>query len=171
MSIVTKTGDKGTTSFNGKRIKKSSCQIDTVGNVDEFVSFLGLARTFCHDADVDEECKNIQMELFSVMGDLYLPNEEFKPNIEYIESLIKKHDDEKYYKGFYIPGGVRLSAFYDTCRVICRRAERVLWKAQERQLYTNLLTIAYINRLSDLMWLYARKFGDKEDALEQQRKK
>ncbi len=167
MSIVTKKGDSGETSLaSGRRISKAHARIDTYGTLDELVSFLGLARSFITDEDaVDAHIKKIQGDLFLLGSELAqnVPVAGEKPDtlreehLKYVESLIEEFEPhlQKINK-FIIPGGTTASAALDVTRTVCRRLERKLVALKESQEFENPVALKYINRLSDLLFIFAR---------------
>lgn len=164
--ITTKTGDKGETQIGNRRIKKAACLIDTLGCLDSLSSAIGLARTHCADVDIDEACKSIQFDLYLIMGNIHIKETKL-PTVNYLDEKIKQYENKEYMKDFHIAGSSRSSAFFDFARTECREAERILWKAYERKEYASDETLVFLNRLSDLLWLFARYLGDKEDTVTQ----
>lgn len=87
------------------------------------------------------------------------------PTVKYVDEKIKQYENKEYMKGFHIAGSSKSSAFFDFARTECREAERVLWKAYECKEYVEDEALVFLNRLSDLLWLFARYLGDKEDTV------
>lgn len=160
MSIYTKRGDGGVTSlFDGKRISKASLRIELSGAVDELSSALGVARHYA-PSYIHTQLYTIQEELMRVgvqisMIDWTHYNHPItREMVQALERLIDIYTPKAIGKGFVIPGSTKGAAFMHMARTICRRAERVASALhQEEPLAAEVL--AYINRLSDLLFVYA----------------
>jgi cob(I)alamin adenosyltransferase len=172
MSIATKTGDKGETSLMyGRRVPKTDHRVDAYGCVDELNSALGLARAATDDVFIKEEIFRAQKELITVMGELATAPEDLaryrKDGFEVttgtmvdratavIDGLEK--DKSLYPKDWVIPGASVASAALDNARTTCRRAERRVAALVNDDNNFNIEILRYLNRLSDLCWLLARK--------------
>ena len=166
MSIATKTGDKGQTGLvGGARVSKSSLRVEAYGTVDELNSVLGLARSICPDPEVAELTKSIQKELFLV-GAMLATTPEFRkkdhPTVtqEMVDGLTAHVHRIESIDGILadwtIPGEHRGSAAYDLWRTVFRRAERCIVRLAEAGEEPDQIVVAYINRLSDLLWLFGR---------------
>lgn len=163
MSIATKQGDKGQTSLAGNvRVSKASPRVETYGTVDELISSMGFARAICDDAEVRDRTKEIQRELFVVGGMLATPAGRTAGSVVTAEMIDRLTDDVHRIEAmpgivgdWTIPGEHAAAAAYDVARTICRRAERlVIGLAETEEVAPEL--IAYLNRLSDLLWLFGR---------------
>ncbi|WP_062057758.1 cob(I)yrinic acid a,c-diamide adenosyltransferase [Aquimarina longa] len=175
MKVYTKTGDKGTTAlFGGTRVPKHHIRIDSYGTVDELNSHIGLIR----DQKIDELSKktlvNIQNKLFTVGAVLatdpekaILKNGQKRLNIptisiEDIELLEKEIDfmNESLpaMTHFVLPGGHQTVSFCHIARCVCRRAERLATELQEISPF-EATTLQYLNRLSDYLFVLARKLS------------
>ena len=161
--IYTRGGDQGETSLgDGSRVSKLDCRIGAFGTVDELNSALGVVLA----GDVPEAMRAplelVQNELFDVGADLSVPwgvTDRLRveqPMIDRLEQLCDDFNaDLPELRSFVLPGGTETSARLHVARTICRRAEReVLLGAQEVEL--NPLVLAYLNRLSDLLFILAR---------------
>ena len=166
MSIATKRGDGGETGLaGGIRVSKSSLRVETYGTVDELNSALGLARATCEDADLRERTKLIQRELFRIGSGLATPPESCKPQVavgaELVEALTRQVHELESTEGLLsdwsLPGETVTGAAYDLARTICRRAERCVVRLIESGECIEPNILPYLNRLSDLLWLFARK--------------
>jgi len=166
MSIATKRGDGGETGLaGGIRVSKSSLRVETYGTVDELNSTLGLARSMCEDADLRDRTKLIQRELFRIGSSLATPPESRKPQVEIplagVDALTQQVYDLESTEGLLsdwsLPGETVTGAAYDLARTVCRRAERNLVRLIESGEAVQPNILAYLNRLSDLLWLFARK--------------
>jgi len=166
MSIATKRGDGGETGLaGGVRVSKSSLRVETYGTVDELNSALGLARSMCDDADLRERTKRIQRELFRIGSALATPPASSKPQVtvllETVEELTGQVHELEAIDGLLsdwsLPGEIVAGAAYDLARTVCRRAERCVVRLIESGEAVEPNILAYLNRLSDLLWLFARK--------------
>jgi cob(I)alamin adenosyltransferase len=166
MSIATKRGDGGETGLaGGIRVSKSSLRVETYGTVDELNSALGLARSMCDDADLRERTKRIQRELFRIGSALATPPQSSKPQVpvllESVEELTAQVHELEATEGLLsdwsLPGETVAGAAYDLARTVCRRAERCVVRLIEAGEAVEPNILAYLNRLSDLLWLFARK--------------
>jgi len=166
MSIATKRGDGGQTGLaGGIRVSKSSLRVESYGTVDELNSILGLARAHCEDADLCERTKLIQRELFRIGSGLATPPESPKPQVpvteEMVEGITRQVHEIEAIDGLLsdwsLPGEHPTAAAYDVARTVCRRAERNVVRLIESGDAANPNILAYLNRLLDLLWLFARK--------------
>ena len=169
MKIYTKKGDKGETSLiGGKRVPKYHDCIEAYGTVDELNSYLGLIRDQEIDRLTKEVLFNIQNKLFVIQSSLALdPSVEDKFNlpqinqkdIEFLEKEIDKANETlAELKSFIIPGGHTFVSYCHIARCVCRRAERVTVKLAESNKVEEL-NIKYLNRLSDYLFILARKLA------------
>ncbi|MBY0502490.1 MAG: cob(I)yrinic acid a,c-diamide adenosyltransferase [Bryobacteraceae bacterium] len=166
MSIATKRGDGGETGLaGGIRVSKSSLRVETYGTVDELISTLGFARSICDDADLRERTKVIQRELFRIGSGLATPPESKKPQVPVPEEMVDRltaqvHEieaTEGLLADWSVSGEHTAAAVYDMARTICRRAERHVVRLIESGEAVEPNILKYLNRLSDLLWLYGRK--------------
>ena len=165
-SISTMRGDAGETSLaGGVRVSKGSLRVETYGTVDELNSSLGFARSICDDAAMAAFTKNVQQDLFKIGSSLATPAESPKPQIVIDATLSERLTAEVHrleaidgmLADWSIPGEHRAAAAYDVARTICRRAERSLVRLQESGAAVQPAILSYVNRLSDLLWLFGRK--------------
>ena len=172
MSIATKTGDKGETSLMyGRRVPKTDHRVDAYGCVDELNSALGLARAASDDAGTKDEILRIQKELITVMGELATAPPDLEryrgdgfetttaAMVDRVTAIINKIEKSgrMKFKDWVIPGGSLASAALDLARTTCRRAERRVAALVNDDKNFNIEILRYLNRLSDLCWLLARK--------------
>jgi cob(I)alamin adenosyltransferase len=171
MSIVTKSGDKGTTALMyGRRVSKCHPRVEAYGCVDELNAALGLARVTAEPACVRENLLLIQKDLVSLMGELATAVEDLPRYVKdgytlvtsqmtvKLDKLIREleaHDVS--FKGWATPGANPSSAALDMARTVCRRAERRVCALQQAEQLHNAEVIIYLNRLADLLWLFARR--------------
>ncbi|MBV1887682.1 MAG: cob(I)yrinic acid a,c-diamide adenosyltransferase [Urechidicola sp.] len=184
MKIYTKTGDKGTTAlFGGTRVPKHHLRIESYGTVDELNSHIGLIR----DQDIDKHSKNIliiiQDKLFTVGAILATDPEKAtlksgkdrlnipKITIEDIELLEQEMDQMNLQlpemTHFVLPGGHQTVSFCHIARCVCRRAERLASALNEVEPF-QAETLTYLNRLSDYLFVLARKLSKDLEADEVQ---
>lgn len=170
MSIVTKTGDSGTTGLMyGRRVPKNDPRINAVGAVDELNAALGTARATASDEFISNNILTIQGNLVTLMGELgVLPDDLPRYTKDgfglvtpamtaQLESLVREIESQNVsFKGWATPGATQNSAALDVARTVCRRAERQVCGLNESGQLKNLEIIVYLNRLADLLWLFAR---------------
>jgi cob(I)alamin adenosyltransferase len=179
MSIATKTGDNGTTGlmFN-RRVPKTDARVAAVGACDELNAALGMARAWNGDPFIAEKVLVVQKELVILMGELACVEEDRgrymekgfqfieEPHVEALTAWIV--DLEKNYRISYqhwaTPGATQGGAMLDNARAVCRRAERAVWGLREQGLAVTETVARYLNRLSDLCWLWAR-YGETRDGV------
>lgn len=162
MSIVTKTGDDGSTGlWSGERIGKDSIRVDAYGTIDELSSALGMARHLCIQDNVLYAIDYIQRLLFRVAGELAsLGNSFDRPITEEDEKTIEAKTSEIeariLLRGFVVPGMTQGSAALDIARTIARRAERRV-VALSRTEEVSPVLLRTLNRLSDFIYMLARE--------------
>ena len=171
MSIVTKTGDAGTTALMfGRRVPKNHPRVDACGAVDELNAALGLARATATDDFVARNLPAIQKDLIVLMGELGVLPEDLPRYVKDgyspvtpamtapLDALVKEIESQNVtFKGWATPGATLHSAALDVARTVCRRAERRVCALKESGGPVNAEIIIYLNRLSDLLWLFARR--------------
>jgi cob(I)alamin adenosyltransferase len=168
IKIYTKTGDKGETSLiGGTRVPKFNIRIEAYGTVDELNSYIGLIR----DQQIDSHYKDvlliIQHKLFASESLLACDNEEASkklPNvIEKDIKLLEKEIDKMSellpeLHSFIIPGGNTVVSYCHIARCVCRRAERLTIKIAS-EYSVDVFVLKYLNRLSDYLFVLARKIA------------
>ena len=169
--IYTRTGDNGTTGLvDGSRRSKADARMCAIGDVDEANSALGVAISALERADFDAECiaglRRIQNDLFDLGADIATPGEDFAPSqmalrivasqVDWLEGSIDAANDQVGpLTSFILPGGSEAAAALHLARAITRRAEREMVAASEAE-NLNPLALAYINRLSDYLFVLTR---------------
>lgn len=154
----------------GRRVKKSDPRLAACGACDELNAALGVARAFSHDPQIQSTILAIQTELVVLMGELGVAAEDRARYLEkgfgfvdasmtnrlteLVDDLEKNH--QLRFTHWATPGAARESALFDVARTVCRRAERAVVGMAEGGCAVNAEIIRYLNRLSDLCWLYAR---------------
>ena len=162
--IYTRTGDQGTTALaNGKRISKTAQRVEVLGTVDELNSCIGLIISGLDSDDpLHSTLTLIQHQLFDLGGEIAVADQSYtvidKTEIEYLEHQIDKLNAElPPLKEFILPGGSVSACYTHLARSICRRAERqitALLLDDEEQVNSD--AVAYLNRLSDLLFVASR---------------
>jgi cob(I)alamin adenosyltransferase len=164
-SIATKHGDGGQTGLaGGIRVSKSNLRVETYGTVDELNSFLGLARSICEDQEIRDATKQIQKDLFKIGSALATPPQSKKGTPSVTEEMVEALTDQVHkieaiegvLSDWSIPGEHAAAAAYDVARTVCRRAERNLVRFHEAGEEVGPWVVPYVNRLSDLLWLFGR---------------
>ncbi|MGP1990662.1 cob(I)yrinic acid a,c-diamide adenosyltransferase [Zobellia laminariae] len=176
MKIYTKTGDKGTTALiGGTRVKKHHVRIESYGTVDELNSWLGLVRDQKIDSRSKEVLTKIQENLFVVGAILatdpekaILKNGKKRLNIAEIKAtdieLLEKEIDVMdealpQMTHFILPGGHTTVSYCHIARTVCRRAERMSTLLYENEPF-NENVLLFLNRLSDYLFVLARKLSE-----------
>ena len=159
MKIYTRTGDAGQTSLSGgTRVAKNDALIDAYGTIDELNSFIGVARAAWPSSPVDSELDAVQNDLFDIGAQLAAPGKpQFKgvdpKRTESLERAIDRLEkDLTPLANFILPGGTLAAAQLHVARSVCRRAERLVVGLENPP----APTIAYLNRLSDFLFVAAR---------------
>ena len=174
MKIYTRTGDKGTTSLvDGTRVSKAEERVDAYGTVDELNSIIGavVARLTASQSGIRRELEDIQHDLFVIGAQLASPaanskeqmaNSRLKERTTEFEQTIDRLSKElPELKAFILPGGGEAGSLLHLARTVCRRAERrIVSLAQKEQVDDAILV--YFNRLSDLLFTYARYLNQKD---------
>ena len=170
MSIITKTGDGGSTGlWSGERIDKDDPRVECYGTIDELSSALGVARHFCSSQPVIDEILAVQKDLFRVAAELASPSTITASPIlpadeERLSAKIRLLESKLRIDGFVVPGMTAGSAALDLARTIARRAERRLVRLARRDPVSRELRI-YVNRLSDFLFMLARQEEFEQGAL------
>jgi cob(I)alamin adenosyltransferase len=162
VGISTRRGDSGSTDLaDGNRLGKDSLRIECLGELDELIAFLGLARSL---TDSGQLIAGLQKDLSALAASLALPGyqsrESLAPALKNMEKLIAELETGlPPLRSFLMPGNSQQDAAFHICRTVCRRLERRL-VSLDRAEGMDAEILSYINRLSDLLFLLARKAGD-----------
>jgi cob(I)alamin adenosyltransferase len=165
MSIATKRGDGGQTGLaGGIRVSKADLRVETYGTVDELNTHLGFARSICQKKEVANWTEEIQRTLFRLGSALATPPESKKKqpflseeDVNMLTELVHKIEaTEGILADWSLPGGHPESAAYEMARTVCRRAERCVVRFIESGADVQPQILAYLNRLSDVIWLFGR---------------
>jgi len=171
MSITTKTGDDGKTGLLfSRRTGKDDPRIAACGDVDELSAALGLAKAHLQNANFTEILTTIQQALIALMGELATLPEDADQYAKAKFDKLTAADTAKLeewigelessglsFKGWALPGESVQSAHLDFARTVCRRAERGVVSVLKSGSLEDSQAVVYLNRLSDLLWLMARK--------------
>ncbi|APQ18320.1 cob(I)yrinic acid a,c-diamide adenosyltransferase [Maribacter hydrothermalis] len=182
MKVYTKTGDDGTTGlFGGTRVPKHHVRIDSYGTIDELNSWLGLIRDQNIDKRYQDQLILIQQHLFVVGAILATdPEKETLKNgkqrlkitkvgteeIQFLEDAIDEMDSQlPQMTHFILPGGHTIVSYCHIARTVCRRAERMATLLFENEPF-DVSVLSFINRLSDYIFVLARKLSNDLQASE-----
>lgn len=167
--IYTKTGDDGTTSLvGGTRVNKVDVRIEAYGTVDELNAAVGVVRSFQMPEELKAMLEEVQNKLFNIgsrlasdeKGDAYTSKLSVTAShLQYLEECIDMMEKElPELTRFILPGGDLASAYCHVARTVCRRAER---RILEFSMHQNVQPeiIIYVNRLSDFLFVFARKLS------------
>jgi cob(I)alamin adenosyltransferase len=166
MSIATKGGDGGQTSLaGGMRVSKADLRVEAYGTVDELNSTLGFARSICTNPEICSAVHEIQNSLFRVGSALATPPESKKGTPPLSAADVDKLTDmvhaieamDGILSDWSLPGALTESAAFEVARTVCRRAERCIVRLTESGAEIHEHALPYINRLSDLIWLFGRQ--------------
>ncbi len=167
MSIITRRGDDGNTdTMYGGRMPKNSPNVVACGAVDELMASIGMVRVSGIPDDIAEDLATIQLHLITLMGLLSVPEEKrekyladgypaiTEKELDWLESVAV--DMPTKFEGWILPGGKGHvgAAWLDMSRTICRRAELAAWALGDG---VSKHACQFLNRLSDILWLWARK--------------
>lgn len=167
--IYTKTGDDGTTGLlGGSRVKKYDARLEAYGTVDELNSFLGVIRSFDLPPETTDLLIEMQRILFSIgsrlasdeKGDAFTSGLSVThENIGMLEKAIDEmENDLPGLTHFILPGGDLAAAYCHVARTVCRRAERRIIEFSEQNAVQPEI-MQYMNRLSDFLFVFARKIA------------
>jgi cob(I)alamin adenosyltransferase len=176
MSIVTRTGDQGLTGLMyNRRVSKCHPRVEAYGSVDELNAALGLARATAGDDFIRDNLLAVQKDLVTVMGELATGVDDLPRYVKdghapvtpaltgRLENLVQEIEAQDItYRGWATPGQTLNSAALDVARTTCRRAERRVCRLHESGDLRNPEILVYLNRLSDLLWLFARWVESRE---------
>ena len=174
--IYTRSGDDGTTALGtGERRKKYDLRIEAYGTLDEVNAVIGVVRLHMADDPVlDAVLSRIQNDLFDVEADLCMPSEGGKgpggarlavtdAQVTWLEGEIDRFNAELApLKSFILPGGSSAAAYLHLARTVCRRAERMMVALADKPGESvTAAALKYVNRLSDFLFVAARRMNDK----------
>ena len=166
MSISTKRGDGGQTGLaGGIRTSKADIRVEAYGTVDELNTVLGFARSICDDAEIVSWTETIQRTLFRLGSAIATPpaSKKLPPvispeDVDLLTNLVHKIEaTEGILSDWSLPGAHTQSAAYEIARTVCRRAERNTVRLIESGEDVKPEILAYLHRLSDVIWLFGRR--------------
>jgi cob(I)alamin adenosyltransferase len=175
MKVYTKKGDKGETSLiGGKRVPKNHIRVEAYGTIDELISAIGVIRACETDNYYKQLIWNIQNKLMDIAAILASEEDTAKrlPEISNADIVTLENEIDKIAGDlpkltcFIIPGGNLSESFAHLSRSICRRAERVIVTLTMEGYQVPKLLEAYINRLSDFLFTYARRLNKDNENME-----
>jgi cob(I)alamin adenosyltransferase len=173
--IYTRTGDDGTTGLvDGSRVPKHAARMEAIGAVDEANSALGMA-LLALDDEAAHDVRRLQNDLFDLGADLATPGEDFAPSemalrivpaqAEWLERRIDALNERlEPLRSFILPGGSEAAARAHIARAAVRRAERAM-TALAAETPVNPAALAFVNRLSDYLFVLARTLNPAGDVL------
>ena len=165
MSIATKKGDGGQTSLvGGIRLSKADLRVEAYGTVDELNAALGFARSISRNGEISSWTLDIQKALFRVGSALATPSKAQKgspmvteEDVNHLTNLVHSIEArEGILADWSIPGASTEAAAFEVARTVCRRAERSIVRLVENGTVIPAQVLPYMNRLSDLLWLFGR---------------
>ena len=169
MKIYTRTGDLGETGLcGGPRVGKDMARIEALGTVDELNAVLGTVRAEALQDEVDRVLERIQRELLDLGAELASPDpvergtrKIERSHVSALEAEVDRFPESlQPLAEFILPGGNRAAALMHLARTVCRRAERrLVTLVRHSQEEISLSLLAYLNRLSDLLFVLARVVG------------
>ncbi|MBO0797961.1 MAG: cob(I)yrinic acid a,c-diamide adenosyltransferase [Blastocatellia bacterium] len=164
-SISTQHGDGGQTQLiGGAQVSKADLRVEAYGAIDELGAAMGFARSISGDKEIALLTKEIQRELFLVAGSVADPRALQKQKHDVTPAMTERLTREVHrlesiegiLSDWALTGDHPPAAAYDLARSICRRAERCVVRLRERGEEVSDEVIRYLNRLSDLLWLFGR---------------
>ena len=173
MKIYTGRGDEGMTDLrNMSRVSKTSARIEAYGTVDEANALIGVVRPSGHD-DIDEHLRAIQNHLHVIQADFADPDDDSdvpridEADVDQLEEWMDGYDEElDPLSSFILPSGSASGAKLHHARAVVRRAERrAVQLATDEPI--NVEAIAYLNRLSDALFVFGRVVNKREDVPEE----
>lgn len=160
--IYTRTGDGGTTGLgDGARVSKDDVRVESYGEVDELNCVIGLLLTKEIGEPIRQDLLEIQHDLFDLGGELSVPGLSLvKPErVAFLEQILDTLNEAlPPLQEFILPGGTEAAAVCHVARTVCRRAERRLVTLAREQ-SVNDVCVKYLNRLSDLLFVMARRLN------------
>jgi cob(I)alamin adenosyltransferase len=162
--LYTRRGDQGETDLLGERVAKDDPRIDLIGELDETTSLLGLARSAIESERAVEIVIDVQRDLYRIMADLAFVSDVrpagYETSAEWVARIERQTDELtseiEIPREFVLPGGTQASAALDVARTVARRAERQAVHLYRTGVITNQQIVAYLNRLSSLLFVLAR---------------
>lgn len=168
--IYTRTGDKGTTGLgDGTRVAKDHPRVEAFGTVDELNSAIGTVLAYDIPGIIRECLNQIQHDLFDLGGEFCVPGRNIinDKDVAYLEDVLDNLNEAlPKLKEFILPSGGLATSHCHLARTICRRAERRCWTFSTNEESVNTHALAYLNRLSDLLFVVCRVLARHENGSE-----
>ncbi|HXZ48448.1 MAG TPA: cob(I)yrinic acid a,c-diamide adenosyltransferase [Usitatibacter sp.] len=163
--IATRTGDDGTTGLgDGSRVRKDALRVEAMGNIDELSSAIGCALAEPMPEEIRVLLLSVQNDLFDLGGEVCIPGRSalWDAHVERLDRKLESlREPLPPLRDFVFPGGTRAGAACHYARAVCRRAERSLVALAAVETVSSL-SLKYLNRLSDLLFLAARTINASE---------
>lgn len=165
-SIATTRGDAGQTSLaGGIRVSKGALRVETYGTVDELNAAIAVARSICGAPAIAGFARSIQQDLFAIASALATPPDGPKTPVPIAGAMVDRLTSEVHrieaidgmLSDWSLSGDLPVAAAFNLARTVCRRAERGVVRLAESGEAVQPSILAYLNRLSDLLWLFARQ--------------
>ena len=167
--IYTRTGDQGTTGLgDGSRVDKDAARVEAYGTVDELNATIGMMLAHELPGSIADVLFEVQHNLFDLGGELCVPGYEaiVAEQVEWLERALDGYNaDLPPLKDFILPGGGPAAATCHLARTVCRRAERRVYTLARHE-DVNPRGLAYLNRLSDLLFVLGRVLARHEGGAE-----
>lgn len=162
--LYTRKGDNGKTSIFGcdQKISKSSSITEALGTLDEANSYIGICKSKVSDTNIKDIIHKIQNNLFIIQAQIAGAEKKVgQDEVKKLENIIGEIEKQlPAIKSFLIPGTNEISAHFDFARTLLRRAERRVVAVHEENLtHVNQETLVYLNRLSSMLYAFARYFA------------
>jgi cob(I)alamin adenosyltransferase len=163
--IVTRTGDDGTTGLgDGSRVRKDALRVEAMGNLDELNCAIGCVLAEALPEEIHALLTSIQNDLFDLGGEVCIPGRSalWNAHVERLDRRVESlREPLPPLRDFVFPGGTRAGAACHMARAVCRRAERSLVALGAAEGVSEL-SVQYLNRLSDVLFLAARTINAAE---------
>lgn len=165
-SIATTRGDAGQTGLaGGVRVSKGAVRVEAYGTVDELNAALASARSICEEPGIAGLTRSIQQDLFKIASALATPLGSAKAPVPIETTMVDRLTSEVHrieaidgmLSDWSLAGDLPVAAAFNVARTVCRRAEREVVRLVEAGDLVQPEILAYLNRLSDLLWLFARQ--------------
>ena len=169
MSVATKRGDRGRTDlYLGRRVPKDHPRVEVFGSLDELCAFLGFVRSLLKDRETGELIATIQRELFIIGAEVgvtpgnvrKLQRRIGKSHVDRLDEELARFEKDADFEAccFYLPGENMLACSLDIARTVARRTERRMVALKNKGMIRNPHILAYLNRLSDLLFVLSRYY-------------
>jgi cob(I)alamin adenosyltransferase len=169
MSVATKRGDRGETElYLGRRVPKDHPRVEVCGCLDELCAFLGWARSLLREPETNDLVVTIQRDLFLIGAEVgatpgnagKLRRRIDKSYVDRLDEVLARFEKDANFEAccFYLPGENTLACSFDIARTVARRTERRVVALQRKKMIRNPHILAYLNRLSDLLFVLSRYY-------------